>query len=494
MLALMIIAPKVAGYVAGSLWILFILVPSLAGRSATHAGLRQDYQRAERFANFARWLHPTDGWRQQPDLFRALRMAQEGAFPEAVNLLARHQSNASPLGRVATAQRCRIQGHWEELVEWARTLPPATRSRDVSLMPLHLRALGETRDLDGLVEAYKQAEQSLEKLGNPMIRALCRLPVLAFCGRREHVERILNGELAHLHPNARTFWLGTTDMAAGEENRGRTLLANISSSSDALIRQSIELRLSGGVVLAEQALSEQSRQAVARVENELDHEARYETRRNFGSWRPYATHTLLALNLAAFAFEISLGDTTRADTLLRAGAAYPDAVLRGDWWRVFTACFLHFGLIHLLMNMLALYILGRFVEYSLGLVRYLATYLVAGVGSALTFVLLVWIGWLPTAIEAGASGCIMGLVGATGAILVRGWRTERAPIAFKRLKTIGLIVVSQAVFDLLTPQVSFTVHTSGVVIGFLTAFVLYRPKEYGLAGATTTPSQFPTPR
>jgi rhomboid protease GluP len=108
MLAMIYTAPKVAGYVAGSLWTLFILVPSLAARNATRASLRQDYRRAERFANLVRWLHPADGWRQQPDLFRALRMAQEGALPEATSLLVRHQSNATAFGRAVTAHLYRI--------------------------------------------------------------------------------------------------------------------------------------------------------------------------------------------------------------------------------------------------------------------------------------------------------------------------------------------------------------------------------------------------
>jgi rhomboid protease GluP len=318
---------------------------------------------------------------------------------------------------------------------------------------------------------------TVEKVANPLIGALCRLPLLAYCGRREATERILNGELAHLSSDIKSLWLAIGDLAAGQTEQGRAQLSSIPVTCGPLIRQAVDQRLLHGLIVAETVLTDRSRQVVARVEQELDHESRYEMRRSFGSWHACGTYTLIALNLAMFGFEMSLGDTTNVATLYRAGAVYPEAVVAGQRWRVFTACFLHFGLTHLLINMLALYVLGRFVEYSLGIIRYVLTYLAAGVGSALFLVYLVQAGRLTAGIEAGASGCIMGLVGATGAILARGWRAERARIAFKRLMTIGLIVVLQAVFDLLTPQVSFTVHTSGLAIGFFVALLLFRPMK-----------------
>jgi rhomboid protease GluP len=68
---------------------------------------------------------------------------------------------------------------------------------------------------------------------------------------------------------------------------------------------------------------------------------------------------------------------------------------------------------------------------------------------------------------AGASGCILGLVGATGALMLRGWLREKALTARKRLVAVILIVAMQSVFDSLVPQVSMTAHLSGALIGFL---------------------------
>ena len=76
-------------------------------------------------------------------------------------------------------------------------------------------------------------------------------------------------------------------------------------------------------------------------------------------------------------------------------------------------------------------------------------------------------GWMREEVLVGASGAIMGLVGATGALLALGWRRERSRLAVRRLRGIVLVVVLQTAFDLTTPQVSFAAHAAGLLIGFL---------------------------
>ena len=99
---------------------------------------------------------------------------------------------------------------------------------------------------------------------------------------------------------------------------------------------------------------------------------------------------------------------------------YAPAVVLGQWWRLFTAMFLHFGLAHIASNMLSLYLLGRPCETVLGHVRMLILYLVSGVaGNVLTLIAdLYENGFDPRsmtvttdnfAVSAGASGAIFGL-------------------------------------------------------------------------------------
>jgi rhomboid protease GluP len=124
------------------------------------------------------------------------------------------------------------------------------------------------------------------------------------------------------------------------------------------------------------------------------------------------------------------------------------------------------------MNMLGLWVLGPFVEYSLGRARWLFVYLASGLVGSIVLTVLPLLHWVDEEKCVGASGSIMGLVGATIAITLRGVLRERALIAKRRLMALGVIVVLQTTFDLLTPQVSFLAHASGLVSGFLFASML----------------------
>jgi rhomboid protease GluP len=87
----------------------------------------------------------------------------------------------------------------------------------------------------------------------------------------------------------------------------------------------------------------------------------------------------------------------------------------------------------------------------------------------LTIILLTSYGMLRDDFVVGASGSIFGLIGASAAVLLLGWIRHRALVARRRLVSMLLIIVLQMVFDLMTPQVSFTAHLSGAVFGFLIA-------------------------
>jgi rhomboid protease GluP len=122
--------------------------------------------------------------------------------------------------------------------------------------------------------------------------------------------------------------------------------------------------------------------------------------------------------------------------------------------------------------MLALLFLGPFLEGALGRARFLVAYLASGMGAMAVVVALVAGGALDEEILVGASGCIMGLVGATTAVLLRGWARERARVASRRLAMLLFLIAFQVVFDLATPQVSLSAHLGGVLIGFAVASVM----------------------
>ena len=123
------------------------------------------------------------------------------------------------------------------------------------------------------------------------------------------------------------------------------------------------------------------------------------------------------------------------------------------------------------MNMLGLWLLGPFTEFALGSGRFVLVYLLAGIGS-MTTVLVCSSGAQEISLTVGASGCVMGLIGASGALMLRGWLREKAPVAKRRLVVMLMIVSVQTLFDSVVPHVSMTAHLSGAFIGFLSTMVL----------------------
>src|SRR5205809_1268473 len=178
----------------------------------------------------------------------------------------------------------------------------------------------------------------------------------------------------------------------------------------------------------------------------------------------------IVLNAVAFLFEISAGDWNDPEVLHRIGALDPYSVLvQHEYWRFLSALFLHGGFIHLLFNLFALYVLGPPLERSIGTMRFVVCYLISGLASSAGVVGLTILGFVQVSQLVGASGCIMGIVGALAGFLVRH---RHAPQAKQRLGNIVLIIVIQVAFDLSTPQVSMAAHLCGLIAGFLLGLIL----------------------
>lgn len=89
----------------------------------------------------------------------------------------------------------------------------------------------------------------------------------------------------------------------------------------------------------------------------------------------------------------------------------------------------------------------------------------------------------------GASGSIMGLIGALLCTALVGWRRGKAPIARKQAQTFIALIALQTLFDLMTPAVSMSAHLSGMSIGFLLALVLGRPKTFATFSVECNPTR-----
>jgi rhomboid protease GluP len=142
----------------------------------------------------------------------------------------------------------------------------------------------------------------------------------------------------------------------------------------------------------------------------------------------------------------------------------------GEWWRLLTSLFIHFGVIHLAFNMWALATFGPLTERLYGSVNYLLIYLIAGVAGSLAS-----ISWRPDINSAGASGAIFGILGALLAAHLRNRKTMPSSV-LQPLRTSTLVFVGYALLTGFTTKgIDVAAHLGGLMAGFLIGLVMARP-------------------
>jgi membrane associated rhomboid family serine protease len=146
--------------------------------------------------------------------------------------------------------------------------------------------------------------------------------------------------------------------------------------------------------------------------------------------------------------------------LARDYALFGPSVAAGEWWRLLTSGFLHYGLLHLAFNMFILLQLGTLLEPALGRVRLGVLYLTALLGGSLGVMVI-----QPDALTAGASGAVFGLMGAT-VIVVRARGGDVMATGLPMLLGINVVLT----FTL--PGISIGGHLGGLVVGTAAGLLL----------------------
>src|SRR2546430_5247233 len=177
------------------------------------------------------------------------------------------------------------------------------------------------------------------------------------------------------------------------------------------------------------------------------------------------TKALIGVNVAVYVAELATGGGVNGtgSTIYLHGVLFGPLLEQGEWWRLMTAAFLHYGPVHLLLNMVALYWFGSLLEERIGSGRYLLLYLVSGLaGSAGA---LLWSNRFLTP-TVGASGAIFGILGA-GLVLDR-----QRDYVFRGTAPGGLVL--NFVFTFSISGISKGGHIGGLVGGILCALGLTR--------------------
>lgn len=188
---------------------------------------------------------------------------------------------------------------------------------------------------------------------------------------------------------------------------------------------------------------------------------------------PWVTYAIVAANAAVFVVMVASGVSPvspNTDVMFAWGADFGPSTARGEWWRLVTCTFLHFGGVHLALNLWCLCVAAPLAERLLGHGVFAVVYFFSAVLGSLTS-----IAWDPYAVAAGASGAVFGTYGALFAcsLALRG----KVPVTtFEHLRLSAVIfVLGNVVYGLAKQGIDHAAHVGGLLGGFAGTWMLCRP-------------------
>jgi rhomboid protease GluP len=181
------------------------------------------------------------------------------------------------------------------------------------------------------------------------------------------------------------------------------------------------------------------------------------------------TTGLIGLNVLVFVMMVLRGVSPLLPSPQQAiafGADYGPLTLNGQWWRLVTSMFVHFGIVHIGLNMWCLWNLGRAAEHLMGRASYVLAYFVSGI-----FASIVSVYWHPMVAGAGASGAIFGMAGVLVSYVYLKKTPSHIKINSKMLGSLGTFIAYNLAFGAL-PGISNAAHIGGLVMGLVVGAML----------------------
>jgi membrane associated rhomboid family serine protease len=484
--------------VAAALFLIFVVMPPLLISTAMGREQRWHWRNAAMFWRLASWFT----WGHTGRLYRrhgaALRLMARGRREESLSALddlipIETKPGPRPLPPaiyglvhiwklsllVTLRQWDRALAFYESVYDWG-TLGLAMQARMFAA-----RALAETGQFERALRSLQLVLLSPRTLGTRQGQLwVTRVAVAALAGDRETVEDLL--QHGGYVPKRRRFtrfaayWRGRCVLARGEFGeamRMLTLAYGLTHRRNRLWREAIQEQVRkvenavgppsperfGAVFPAQGPVYQHGQELLRRAEKDS---AGWRALMHMGRPEPVTLSLLLVLATAHLVFGWCLREEMQEKVLMWAGNS-ADTVKMGEWWRLFTALFLHANLLHLAMNGVGLWLFGSAVEKTMGRWRMLVVFLAGG---ALGNLVSAWTARYDVAI--GASGGIFAVI---GAFAVGVWRL-RSPmyVALRRrlLVVVALMVAADFTIGGLEPQVDNLAHVGGFFAGIVLAVVL----------------------
>jgi membrane associated rhomboid family serine protease len=441
---------SLAGKVAASLAAVMVLAPRLCDRLERGAFAREDLAAALRAAKLRELVVPGLGSTRRRRQIANLIEARDGGVAQVLRRLDEELGRTRNADEITTLVVERstalfMAGRFSECIDAAAKLGSAWPSEHpvlgVYLVRAHA-ALGELAEAIAVLEAVERGPAGRDP-GALGLLTHARLTLLAYAGRQADVDRLLAGEARLLMSMRASEFLHDT----ARDHSAVTLPAGIAPALDGVATRA-----------AESARPLVRPQRPARVTVAL----------------------LVATGLVAILVQHGhLRVDPDSYALIRWGGLWRPAIMAGEWWRLLSAMFLHGGWQHLLVNMYALYMLGRFCEEIFGSLRYFVTYVAGGLCGAAASTLNMQQGGL----SVGASGAIMGILGALIVVLIL--RRGSWPEAWRRTLLWNLVLLGaiQIFIGFQLAIVDNAAHVGGMIGGGAMALLV---APGGLFGRSTT--------
>jgi rhomboid protease GluP len=465
--------PDYNGFISFIIWVIFLLMPLSMLTEINKLIYQEKYTKAKKLAHYLKYLHPFDGCLELSQLIYALEIASAGDLVRANQILETCQNKFNTVYYSAKIILFWLKGDWENCLNWFNNeLSLKQIYQDSNLLIYYLRALGENGKIEELLHQFTIVESILDKTGDQQRINLVRMMIFAFCGKPEIVEKIFIHHLSIYPKNTKIFWLATARFFSEQKNVALENFNNLKQTSNLVLLENINWRLAHPFNL--QNLPQLSQKITTRLNDVLEDEITYQKITKVNFKKAYLTHSLIIINCLVFFIEIKAGGSTNLKVLETLGALIPEYIWQGQYWRLIMANFLHYGWLHLIMNMFGLWIVGSFAEKIIGHFFYGLIYSICAIGGMALFSLIA-----PQIVNphipillVGASGAIMGLVGLILAVFIKLSRDKKSPLFSQRLKFLIIIILVQFIFDFLTPQVSFMIHALGFILGLITGLFI----------------------
>lgn len=184
----------------------------------------------------------------------------------------------------------------------------------------------------------------------------------------------------------------------------------------------------------------------------------------------YVNGAIIAVNVVYFLYLELAGSTDDLNFMVEHGAMFaPYVVEYKEYYRLFTSIFMHFGIDHILNNMVILFVLGDNLERALGKVKYLLFYIVCGVGANIISMQFN-ISQYKLVVSAGASGAIFGVIGG----LLYAVVINRGQLEDLSTRQLVMVIGCSLYFGFIGGGVDNAAHISGLILGILMSMILYR--------------------